>query len=582
VKAPSAFDPATDKGRPLALGRREYVLDQMIKMKQITEAQRDEALKAELKIYRNRAPRDCNEAQHPELGAGFFCDYLVRWWKQQTAFGADPYERENRLRSGGYTIISSLDIATQTAAFAQVQHQSGDFPKSKQVGMDSSLALMLAAVVPGKGYVNALAMNRTFSNDETNNGPNTNPDKPGLKGNYPNTSVPFITGGPDVPGYQGGSTFKIFTLAAALEKGYPLNFTLKAEERAKTKYVIEEGEPAACPGTKYYCPGNASSGEAGVYNMWSAFGKSVNTFFVPLEEQVSSNAAANMAARAGITFNGNPQRKPDGTCESDSDACRALANDWGAFTLGVADVTPLELANAYATFAADGVACQSTPVIEIHDKDGKKVDGADPQCKAQISPDVAHGAIDAARCPIGDRSSTSQCTGGTASATRGIVNKPIAGKTGTTDNEKNAILVATTPHLAVAGFLTDPDNPQHAKHMSHDPVNNAVAYTLRDATANDPADNFTPPSDKIINGNQLGIPDLHCAEVGAAKSALRRAGFDPQVAPAPVTSDKQGPQGRRCHDQHQQRQRATRPAARSAGPTPPHKARPGTRWWWAG
>jgi beta-lactam-binding protein with PASTA domain len=73
--------------------------------------------------------------------------------------------------------------------------------------------------------------------------------------------------------------------------------------------------------------------------------------------------------------------------------------------------------------------------------------------------------------------------------------------------------------------------------MSHDPVNNAVAYTLRDGTANDPPDNFTPPSDKIINGNQLSIPDQHCAEVGAAKSALRRAGFDPQVASGPVTSD---------------------------------------------
>ena len=83
--------------------------------------------------------------------------------------------------------------------------------------------------------------------------------------------------------------------------------------------------------------------------MWSAFGKSVNTFFVPLEEQVSSNAAANMAMRAGVTFNGRPERNADGTCDADSDACRALANDWGAFTLGVADVTPLELANATLT-----------------------------------------------------------------------------------------------------------------------------------------------------------------------------------------------------------------------------------------
>src|SRR6266498_1041105 len=214
VKAPSAFDPATETGRPRPLERREYVLDQMVKLGYISQAQADEAKKAEMKIVGKYTPEGCSAVLRPELGAGHFCDFLRRWWLEQPAFGADAYERAGRLNSGGYTIISSLDIKTQLGAKKNVEEQikTGDYR-----------ALMVAAIEPGSGRVQALATNRVFSNDQANNGNNTagkkDPSGNPLKGNFPNTTIPLLTGGGDVVGYQAGSTFKIFTMVAALERG---------------------------------------------------------------------------------------------------------------------------------------------------------------------------------------------------------------------------------------------------------------------------------------------------------------------------------------------------------------------------
>ena len=67
--------------------------------------------------------------------------------------------------------------------------------------------------------------------------------------------------------------------------------------------------------------------------MWTGFGRSVNTYFVWLEEQIGPQNAVAMAQKLGITF------------RAKNDANQAAhADSWGAFTLGVADTTPLDLA----------------------------------------------------------------------------------------------------------------------------------------------------------------------------------------------------------------------------------------------
>jgi len=515
VKAPTAFDPTTPGGYPQAVDRRNYVIDNMVKTGAITQEEADEAKAVELVVNGKRAPNGCVAANKNHWG--FFCDFFYRWWMEQETFGATSYDRERRLKSGGYHIVTSLDLQTQDAAKNAVE----DALKT-----GSKHALMVAAVEPGTGYVRGMAVNRNYKLDDPDNPKNklsSDPKKAdkGIRGTYPNTTNPLLTGGGDITGYQFGSTFKIFPLVAALEKGYPLEYTINAKSPYESKYIVERGSPAACAGTNKYCPKNANSSMNGVHNMWSAFGASVNTYFVPLQERVGAASAVDVAQRLGITF----RASNDARFAADPEG----ANQWGAFTLGVSSTTPLEMANAYATLAADGKYCKPIPVKEIRDQDGNSLDIAQPQCKQVVSTEVARAAIDAARCPVGDNSSTSQCRSRTAGGVRSIVGHPVAGKTGTTDAEKTATMVVTTKQLAVAGVLADPDWADTNATMSHDIVNPAVYETLRDAMKGKEKQQFKAPSGKLVRGEQRSIPGVQCQSIDNARSRLAGAGFEVEV-----------------------------------------------------
>ncbi|MFG1659550.1 penicillin-binding protein [Micromonospora chersina] len=527
VKAPTAFDPTTPIGYPQAVDRRDYVINNMVQIGAITQEQADQAKKIKLKVAKKRTPNGCVATNTRSWG--FFCDYFYRWWLQQETFGSTSYDRERRLKSGGYTITTTLDVQAQRGADKAVRNQLSE---------DATAARMVAAIEPGSGRVRAIAVNRNFKLDDPDHPQNkisSDPKKAAkkIRGNRPNTVNPLISGGAGITGYQAGSTFKIFTLVAALEKGYPLSYTINAQQQFKSEYIIDSGNDAACPGTHFYCPQNAAKSMAGVHNMWSAFGASVNTFFVELQQRVGAENVVKAAQKLGITF----RASNDAKFAADKDS----AHQWGAFTLGVSQTTPLELANAYATLAADGKYCEPIPVQEIRGPDGEKLDIANPHCEQRISTEVARAAVDAARCPVGDHSSTSKCKNGTAGNVRGIVNAPVAGKSGTTDGDKTSALVAMTKQYAVAGIEADPDWPQTNQRMRHNEVpwgiNPAVYQTLRDAMVGKERINFTPPSGKIIEGDQRAIPGVKCESIETAKSRLRGAGFEPVVASQKTPSE---------------------------------------------
>jgi membrane carboxypeptidase/penicillin-binding protein len=80
-----------------------------------------------------------------------------------------------------------------------------------------------------------------------------------------------------------------------------------------------------------------------------------------------------------------------------------------------------------------------------------------------------------------------------------MVGRPVAGKTGTTDDTRAAWFVGYTPDLAAASFVADPDNPFNAVgDWNYWKPINAVSFTLRDGLAGSPARTFTPPSPAII------------------------------------------------------------------------------------
>ena len=517
VKAPTSFNPTTASGYPQAVGRRHYVLDGMVTTGAITAAQEAAAEKEQVPHTVKKTGNGCISVNKNEWG--FFCDYFTRWWLSQQAFGETTYDREQRLNDGGYRIVTTMDLKATAAAHKEI---------SDQISTKNKDALMLAAVQPGTGQVLALAANRTYSLDESKNHLSSNPAKRdrGIKGTYPNTTNPIVSGGGDVDGYQAGSTFKLFTMVTALKQGIPLTKTINAGKVAQTHYIVAPGSPAACPGTHFYCPGNAGESEAGVYNIWSGFGHSVNTFFVPLEERVGAQNVVDVAKRFGIQF----RASTDAAIANDEQA----ASQWGAFTLGVSASTPLDLANAYATLAADGKYCTPTPVKSIVTRDNEKLEVGNASCRQATSPDVARAALDAARCPVGDSAQLGSCGGGgTAPQAHGVVGHPVFGKTGTTDSEKTAALILGTTSIVVAGYLADPDWPQTNQQMSHGIVNPAVWNTVADYMAGKPSVQFPKPEDtKIATGDLRSIPDVTCASVADATSRLRDAGFVPSTGPS--------------------------------------------------
>jgi membrane peptidoglycan carboxypeptidase len=524
VKAPTSFNPTTKDGYPQIQQRRNnYVIPGMVEMGAITQKQADAAVKEQIPTTVRPIGNGCVSVA--KNAWGFFCDYFYRWWMGHEEFGATPYDRERRLKSGGYRIVTSLDISAQADARQRI---------SDQISVDNKNALLLAAVEPGSGKVRVLAANRRYKLDDAAHPQNKISSDPrkaakGALGTYPNTTNPLLTGGGDITGYQAGSVFKMFTMVAALEKGYPLSYTINAEKRYKSGYIIDSDTDSVCPGTHFWCPGNAGEGEAGVYNMWTGFGNSVNTFFVPLEERVGAENVVAVAKRFGVQF-----RVPK---ENEWANDPVAANQWGAFTLGVSSSTPLDMANAYATLAGDGMYCEPTPIEQITTQDNEKLDIGKPQCIRATSTDVARAALDAARCPVGDSAQLGECHGSTAGGTHGVVNHPVFGKTGTTDRDKTAALIVGTTSLVVAGYLVNPDYQNHPDRMSHQLVNPAVYNTLADFMKGKPKVQFKEPGDrKIALGDQRSIPDVTCDSLSGAQNRLESAGFSASIGSA-VDSD---------------------------------------------
>ncbi|MEV0460562.1 transglycosylase domain-containing protein [Catellatospora methionotrophica] len=533
VKFPGGFDVISLKGAALAVDRRDYVLGEMVQTGALTEQQAALARAEPLKVTGKFTPNGCVQATN--IKWGFFCDFFQRWWNQQPVFGVTPYDRERSLKSGGFRIVTSLDVTAQSATDRGIDrsvNNNPDLPGGKW--KYKSDAVMLAAVEPGTGKVRGLATNRNFridSRTKPQNGKASNPAlaRRGVRGSYPNTTNPLLSGGPDIGGYQPGSVMKIFTLVAALEKGYPLSTIINTRAPYVSRTRIT-GSPN-CGG--YWCPTNSGGRNFGAQNMWNGFGSSINTFFVPLFEMTGGSRVIDTAKRMGLTFYDNPRSNLDDYYYSTQ-----AADGWGPFTLGASDHTPLQIANAFATLAADGLYCEPTPVESITTNKGEKLAVGDPRCKQNIAVDVARAAIDAARCPVGDQSLYGKCQGATARDSREIIGRYIAGKTGTTDNSKSVTLTITTKQLAISGFQTDPDWAQVNHQMSHRVINPAVQYALRDAMKAKKSIQFSRPSNtRLITGSQVTIPAVKCRTLPQARSILNGRGFKPEVAPKQVDSD---------------------------------------------
>ena len=494
VQAPTTYDP-TGSDKTAALQRRNYVIERMASLGYIAPATAKANEARPIKLNLSQPPNDCVSISKKHNDWGFFCDMFKTWWLSQPAFGKTQDDRIDSLEQGGWRIVTSISPKIQSIAqHAVLSNES----------KNSKFALGEVMIQPGTGRVRAMAVNRTYSLDQKHNRPNSDSLKrrKHIRGNYPNTVAPLLGGG-DLPGYQAGSTFKIFTMLAALDMGYTLNMSYYAPMKYRSIYL--GGGAGSCGG--HWCPSNAGGGDTGRQNMWSGFGKSVNTYWVQVEQHIGSGNAVQMAQHLGVKF-----RTPIDQLLSSP----AKRNGWGAFTLGVASTTPLDIANVFATIANEGVYCEPLPVQSIVGPDGNPammtVNGGEqvrvdaPRCQRVFSKDVARAATDAARCVTGYGAARGGCGGaGTAHQIYGEVKRPIAGKTGTTDSNRTAWFSAFTPQLAASSFVADPDSARDAAGGGQHPKPMAtVGASMAHAMKGLPVMHFTPPSNEM-----LGSPHPH-------------------------------------------------------------------------
>jgi membrane peptidoglycan carboxypeptidase len=408
VQDPNATSPSAGrKARERLLARRDVVIGRMLELKKITPALAAEAKAKPLGYKSTKVLRGgCGTSPYP-----FFCMYVredILTNPAFKAFGKTRDAREKYLDNAGLTIKTTINPTMQEAAEKAIRAKvyPTDYPVASQ-----------ALVEPGTGEVKALATSRKFGDNKRKK----------------QTSLNFVAdrvhGG--ATGFQAGSTFKVFTLLTALDKGYKINdgFNAPGGYRAPGYSSFKD-----CKGGTRGDPTHTvtnDEGDAGFLTLRTGTEQSVNTFFVTLEQRVGLCDVVTTAKALGIKrSDGQPLQEVE------------------TFTLGVNEMDPVTVATAYAAIAARGKYCAPMAVTSITDREGKTTT-YEPKCRQAIDEGVADAATDIL---------SGVFTRGTMSEV-GPIDRPAAGKTGTADNSYTAWFAGFTPDLASAVSLGDPRGP---------------------------------------------------------------------------------------------------------------------------
>ncbi|MFD5461461.1 transglycosylase domain-containing protein [Kitasatospora sp. NPDC127059] len=403
VQNPSQYDPVRYPDNTIK--RRNVVIDKMLENKHITADQAKEAKAAPLGLKYKDPQNGCITAQ---AGMGFFCDYVRHVVKQDPAFGKTADDRKKLWDTGGLNIYTTLDPDKQAAAQNAV---------TKKVNVTDQVSAAATMMEPGTGKILAMAQTRPYGLD-----PNKNQT-------VVNLNVDASMGGGN--GFQTGSTFKPILAAAALEAGMSNTQSFPSENK------IDYPQMSTCNGTwkntdkPKATVKNESTGEVGPYELKQAMALSVNTYFVEMEQQVGLCAMKQMANKLGIT----QSAKGDQFQEVPS------------MVLGTLELSPLTMANVYATFAARGKYCTPIAINKITTVDGKDLKVPQSQCNQVFSEQTAD-SVNTVLLNVTEK--------GTAAALGLDDGRKIAGKTGTTDEKKAAWFDGYTPSLATAVWLGGP------------------------------------------------------------------------------------------------------------------------------
>jgi membrane peptidoglycan carboxypeptidase len=400
VQTPTNDDPIA--APEAALERRDEVLRRMLALGHATPRQLAGVIGRPVAVVASPPPPNgCANA----VTAGFFCDYVQQHLTQVLGISQD------QLDDGGLTVRTTLWPALQAA---------GDRSVVADLPLGDRLAAMFTAVQPGTGSVLAMSVNRLFGPDPAD------PTQESV-----NLNVAASQGA--------GSTYKVFVAAAALERGLDAWHTITTSDPYVSRVYKLDGGTTGPP----YVVQNAGRYPPRL-TMVQALVRSSNTYFVALEDRLGSvEGPVRMAQRMGL-FSIDPV------------ADAIVAENRGSFTLGAEATSPLALASAYSTLAANGTQCDPTPVTQVLDRTGAPLTAANgtplptgTSCTPGAVPPAVATTLN--QILIGDTASSIGT--GTRAA---IPGHDIAGKTGTSQGRYSVAFVGYTPQYAASVMLLNP------------------------------------------------------------------------------------------------------------------------------
>ena len=315
VQSSSRLNPYTNPEG--VLERRNTVLDTMIDNypERAAEFRSAKTLPLGVLPEPKSLPRGCIAAGD----RGFFCDYAMQYLVN------NGISRE-QIDKGGYRINTTLDPAVQDSTKSAVT-------AAARPDLDD-IAEVMNVIQPGQDSHRVLAMvsSRTY----------------GLNGEANETVQPQPF---SMVGDGAGSIFKIFTTAAAMERGLGINASLDVPRRYDAR-GLGNGGARGCPAATY-CVENAGNYKSPM-SVTEALATSPNTAFVKLIQAVGVTPTVDMAVRLGLRSYTLPNTS--GFTEQ-SLADMVKEQNLGSFTLGPTAVNPLELSNVAATLSSHGKWC---------------------------------------------------------------------------------------------------------------------------------------------------------------------------------------------------------------------------------
>ncbi|MFE0417358.1 transglycosylase domain-containing protein [Streptomyces tendae] len=400
VQSPSRYDPVNDEAE--ATKRRNVVLNRMAQVGDISTAEAEKAKKAPLGLKVSKPKNGCITAVND---ASFFCDYVREVFLSEPVFGKTRKDRAKIWNQGGLTIRTTLDPKAQESV-----HQS----LKDHVNKSDSVAAASTLVEPGTGRIVAMGQSKPYGygKDET-------------EINY---SVDHAVGGSNY-GFPTGSTFKPFLAAAALEENVP------ATKEYASPYDMDYPSPIQTCDKPWindsgYRVENENESEVGPYRLKEAMAKSVNTYFVQMLADIGLCPVASMADKLHV-HQGNGDKLPQNP---------------SALALGSVGMSPLTMASAYATFASRGMYCTPVAIESITQKVGNKQKSLEVP-KSTCSRAMTEKTADSVNTLL-----QGVVDSGTGKAA-GLSDRDNAGKTGTTDERKNAWFVGYTPNMSGAVWV---------------------------------------------------------------------------------------------------------------------------------